>query len=41
MPYTIRNVKDASPTEITCGMMRKLTDAKDSESMDIGINLQK
>src|SRR3989344_6753983 len=35
MSYIIRNVKDASPAEITCGIMRKLTDAKDNKNMDI------
>ncbi|HLD85416.1 MAG TPA: cupin domain-containing protein [archaeon] len=35
MPYITRNVKDASPVEITCGIMRKLTDAKDHKGMDV------
>ena len=35
MPHIVRKLKDASPAEITCGMMRKLTDTKDFHGMDI------
>ena len=35
MPHLVRKLKDAQPTEITCGMMRKLTDANNFNGMDI------
>jgi len=34
MPYLIRKVKDADPEQITCGLMRKLTDSEDFKDMD-------
>lgn len=34
MPHIVRRVQDANPKQITCGLMRKLTDAKDFNGMD-------
>jgi mannose-6-phosphate isomerase-like protein (cupin superfamily) len=34
MTYLVRKVEDANPKKITCGLMRKLTDAKDFKDMD-------
>jgi mannose-6-phosphate isomerase-like protein (cupin superfamily) len=35
MPYLVRRVKDASPEQITCGLMRKLTSPADFKAMDL------
>jgi len=35
MPHLVRNIKEAEPKQITCGIMRKLTDEKDFKDMDI------
>ena len=32
--HIVRKVKDSDPKEITCGLMRDLTNAKDFKSMD-------
>lgn len=34
MAHLVRKVMDASPQQITCGLMRKLTDATDFKDMD-------
>ena len=34
MPHLVRKVQDVDPRQITCGLMRKLTDAKDFKGMD-------
>ena len=34
MPYIVRKVQDSDPKEITCGLMRKLTDVEDFKDMD-------
>jgi mannose-6-phosphate isomerase-like protein (cupin superfamily) len=34
MPHIIRKIKDAKPREITCGIMRDLTNSKDFKGMD-------
>jgi len=34
MPHLVRNIQGAEPKQITCGLMRKLTDAKDYKDMD-------
>ena len=35
MPHLVRKLKDAKPSEITCGLMRKLTDTNDFKDMDV------
>jgi len=35
MAHIVRKLKEAKPAEITCGVMRKLTDAKDFHGMDL------
>lgn len=34
MPHIVRKVTDVNPSQITCGLMRKLTDASDFNGMD-------
>lgn len=34
MTHIVRSVQDADSNQITCGIMRKLTDAKDSKGFD-------
>lgn len=34
MMHIVRRIKDAKPKRITCGIMRKLTDLKDSKKFD-------
>ncbi len=34
MPYTIKKVKNATPKEITCGILRNLTTKEDFKDMD-------
>lgn len=34
MAYIIKKVEDSEPTEITCGVLRNLTVAKDCKNMD-------
>ena len=34
MPHIVRKVKDSKSKQITCGLMRKLTDEKDFKGMD-------
>ena len=34
MAHIVRRVKDATPREITCGIMRDLTNSKDSKAFD-------
>ena len=35
MAHVVRKVKNSNPREITCGIMRNLTDSKDYEGMDL------
>ena len=35
MPHIIKDIKDSSPREITCGLMRDLTSSKDFKDMDM------
>lgn len=32
--YVVRGIEDADPKEITCGIMRNLTDSKDFKDMN-------
>ena len=36
MPHKIRKIQDASPKEITCGVLRNLTTSDDFKEMDFG-----
>jgi mannose-6-phosphate isomerase-like protein (cupin superfamily) len=34
MPHLVRKIQDADPKQITCGIMRKLTDSEDFKGMN-------